>query len=125
MTRVLGLGLLGAMGRKKSLSVSRGFEALHDPVASSDRLVRILRPIVEAFVLTMSDTGHDLALCAAIRAELVGDHDAQGPDVLADQFAQKTLGGGFVSVAAEKRWRAQRRLRGSCFIAEKKSNALR
>jgi hypothetical protein len=30
--------------------------------------VRILRPIVEAFVLTMFDTGHDLALCAAIRA---------------------------------------------------------
>ena len=29
--------------------MSRGFEALHDPLASSGRLVRILRPIVEAF----------------------------------------------------------------------------
>jgi hypothetical protein len=57
-----------AMGCKKSLSVARGFEALHDPLASSGRLVRILRPIVEDFVLTMFDTGHDLALCAAIRA---------------------------------------------------------
>src|ERR1019366_10544631 len=71
-----------AMGRKKALSVSRGFEALHDPLASSGRLVRILRPIVEAFVLAMFDTGHDLALCGAIRAEFVGDHER----------AAKTLG---------------------------------
>src|ERR1019366_2284520 len=50
-----------AMGRKKSLSLSRGFEALHDPLASSGRLVRILRPIVKAFVLAMFDAGHDRA----------------------------------------------------------------
>jgi hypothetical protein len=82
--------------------VSRGFEALHDPLASSGRLVRILRPIVEAFVLAMFDTGHDLALCGAIRAEFVGDHDARGPHLLPDQFAQKTLGGGFVSAALDQ-----------------------
>jgi len=49
------------MGRKKSLSLSRGFEALHDPLASSGRLVRILCPIVETFVLAMLDAGHDRA----------------------------------------------------------------
>jgi len=74
----------------------------HDPLASSGRLVRILRPIVEAFVLAMFDTRHDFALCGAIRAEFVGDHDARGPHLLPDQFAQKTLGGGFVSAALDQ-----------------------
>ena len=75
----------------------------------------------------MFDTGHDLALCGAIRAEFVGDHDAQGPHLLADQFAQKTVGGGFVSAAAGKQCghKGGYEAFSSRFIAEKKSNALR
>jgi hypothetical protein len=57
--------------------VSRGFETLHDPLASSGWLVRIPRPIVEAFVVTMFDTGHDLALCRYIGAEFISDHNAR------------------------------------------------
>ena len=68
-----------AMGRKKSLSVSRGFEVLHDPLTSSGWLVRIFCAIVEAFVLAMFDAGHGLALCRAASTEFVGDHDARGP----------------------------------------------
>ena len=53
-------------------------------------------------MLAMFDTRHDFALCGAIRAEFVGDHDARGPHLLPDQFAQKTLGGGFVSAALDQ-----------------------
>ena len=37
------------------LSLMGRFEALHDPLASPRRLMRILGPIVESFVLAMFD----------------------------------------------------------------------
>ena len=49
------------MGRKKPLRVARRLEPLHDPLSSSGRLVGILRPVVEAFVLPVLDAGHDRA----------------------------------------------------------------
>ena len=43
------------VNREKSLHLPGGFEALHDPFASSCRLVRVLRPIIQPLVLAMFD----------------------------------------------------------------------
>jgi len=40
---------------QKPLSLTGRFEARHDPLASPRRLMRILGPIVESFVLAMFD----------------------------------------------------------------------
>jgi hypothetical protein len=64
------------------------FELLHLPLSPARRLVRILRSVVQSFVLAMLDTGHDLPLRRAIAAKLVGDHDAGRPHLLPQQLAQ-------------------------------------
>ena len=56
------------------LQASRRSKALHRPLASSQRQVRVLGPVVEALVRAMLDRGHDLALGCGIGAELVGNH---------------------------------------------------
>lgn len=57
----------------ETLKLSRGLEALHDPLPSSDRLIRVLRPIVQGLVRL--DAGHDLPLRRTVGSKLVGDHD--------------------------------------------------
>lgn len=44
-----------------------------DPLSPLDWLVRIVRPIVQSFVGTMLNSGHDLPLCGVVRSKLVGD----------------------------------------------------
>ena len=56
------------MDGKKSLHLPWRLEALHDPLSSSRRLVRILCPIVEAFMLAVLDAGHDLPLGGSVAA---------------------------------------------------------
>jgi len=46
----------------ETLKLSRGLEALHDSLPSSDGLMRILRPVVQALVRPMLDAGHDFPL---------------------------------------------------------------
>jgi hypothetical protein len=48
------------MTGRKPRHLPRRLEALHDPLSSSRRLVGILRPVIEAFVLTVLDAWHDL-----------------------------------------------------------------
>jgi hypothetical protein len=50
------------MSREEPLCLTGGFEPLHLPFASSGRLVRILGPVVEAFVPAMLDPGHQRLL---------------------------------------------------------------
>ena len=57
------------MGGKKPLHLPRRLEPLHDPIASSRRLVGILRSVIEAFVLLL-DATHDLALGGRIAFRL-------------------------------------------------------
>jgi hypothetical protein len=63
--------LVGAAGKdigdlivdgKKPLHLAWRFEAFHDGLSSSGWLMRILGPVVEAFMLTVLDTRHDLSL---------------------------------------------------------------
>ncbi|CDZ67315.1 Hypothetical protein NGAL_HAMBI2605_55950 [Neorhizobium galegae bv. orientalis] len=58
----------------KALKLPRGLEALHNPLTPSDRLMRVFRPIVQAFMRAVFDTRHDIAFCCAIGAELFGDY---------------------------------------------------
>ena len=64
------------VNREKSLRLPGGFEARHDPFASSCRLVRVLRSIIQPPVLAMFDLKAHLGSRCAVGAELVRDHDA-------------------------------------------------
>jgi hypothetical protein len=55
------------------------------------RLVRVLRPVVQAFVLAVLDTGHHLPLGGPVARELVGDHDPRRPALPLQQLAQQAL----------------------------------
>jgi hypothetical protein len=56
-------------------------------------LVGILRPIVEAFVLPMLDTDHDLSLGGRIAFQLVSDQHARRSCLLLQQFTEQAFGG--------------------------------
>src|SRR4051794_2535075 len=81
------------MGGEKALGRAGRFEPLHLPLASAGRLVRILRPVVQAFVPPMLDRRHHLRLRGAVAGELVRDHDTRGPALLFQQLAEQALGG--------------------------------
>jgi hypothetical protein len=84
------------MAGKKPLHLPRRLEPLHDPLSSPGRLVGILRPIVEAFVLPMLDTGHDLALGGSAAAQLVSNQHPRRSRLLLRQLAEQAFGGLFV-----------------------------
>src|SRR6201984_178491 len=103
-----GGGLVGAagenvggvmLGGKKTLHLPRRLVALHDPLASSGRLMRILCPVVEALVLPVLNAGHNLPLGGAIAAQLVVDQHTGRSQVLLEQFAEQALGGLLVATA--------------------------
>ena len=90
------------MSRQKPLRLPRRLEPLHDPLSSSGRLVGILRPVVEAFVLPMLDAGHDVTLGRSVAAELVGNQHARRSPLLLQELAEQALGGLLVSPALDK-----------------------
>src|SRR3954465_9843375 len=90
------------MGGKKPLHLPRRLEALHGPLSSSRRLMGILRPVVEAFVLAVLDTRHDLTLGGTVAAQLVGDQHTRRSSLLLQQFAQQALGRLLVAPALDQ-----------------------
>ena len=76
------------MDGKKPLHLPRRLVALHDPLASSGRLMRILCPVVEALVLPVLDPGHDLPLGGGIALQLVGDEHTGSSTLLLEQLAE-------------------------------------
>ena len=64
-----------------------GLEALHDALPSSGRLMAVLGAIVQAFVLPMLDTRHDLSLGRAIAGQLIRDHDPRSDALLLKQLS--------------------------------------
>lgn len=82
--------------------MSRWLEALHDPLSPPDWLVRILRPIVQPFVGTMLNAGHDLPLCGVVRSKLIGDHHPRPSAPALQQFAHQALGRLGISAALYK-----------------------
>jgi hypothetical protein len=73
------------------LQASRRSKALHRPLASSQRQVRILGPVVEALVRAMLDRGHDLSPRCGIGAELVGNHASGRTALLLEKTRQQAL----------------------------------
>src|SRR5580704_6792916 len=63
------------VNRQKPLCLPGRFESLHDQFASSCRLVRVFRAIVQALVLAMFDAKAHLHPRSAVRTELVRDHN--------------------------------------------------
>ena len=90
------------MGRQKPLRLPRRLEPLHDPLSSSGRLVGVLRPVVEAFVLPVLDAGHDLTLGRGVAAELVGDQHARRSLLLLQELAEQAFGGLLVAPALDQ-----------------------
>jgi hypothetical protein len=76
------------MDGKKPLHLPWRLEPLHDALSSPGRLMRILRPVVKAFVLPMLDTGHDLPLSGGVAAQLVGDQHPRRSRLLLQQLAE-------------------------------------
>ena len=59
------------VGGEETLGVPGRLEPLHLPFSSSGRLMGVLRPVVEALVLSVFDAGHDLTLRRSVAGELV------------------------------------------------------
>jgi hypothetical protein len=79
------------MSGKKPLPLPRRLEPFHDPLSSAGRLMRILRPVVEAFLLQMLDAGHDPRLGRGVAAQLVGDQHPRHWSLLLQDLRNKRL----------------------------------
>ncbi|MCU1292286.1 MAG: hypothetical protein JWP08_1136 [Bryobacterales bacterium] len=77
----------------KALGVPGGFEASHSPLALTRRLVRVLRPVVQVSMLSMSHTGHHYALRCPVAAQLVRNDDARFAPSCPPQLAKEPQGG--------------------------------
>ena len=75
------------VNREKALCLPGGLEALHDALASSDGLMAVLSAIVQAPMLAMFDTRHDLSLGRAIAGQLVSDHHPRSDTLLLEQLS--------------------------------------
>jgi hypothetical protein len=81
------------MDGKKPLHLPGRLEPLHDPLSSSRRLMGILRPVVEAFVLSVRDAGHDLSRGRGAVAQLIGNQHTRRSPLLLQQLAEQAFGG--------------------------------
>ena len=83
----------GGMGGKETLSRYSGFEPLHLSLASSDRLMGVLGPVVLAESLLLACCQAGLAKRRPVRAQLVG-HQKLGSDAgFPEQLTHMTDGG--------------------------------
>jgi hypothetical protein len=80
------------VGREEALSLPGRFEALHDPLPPSGRLMTVLRPVVQSIVLAVFDAGHYCALGSAIAGQPISDHHPWSNTLLLEQLPQQTLG---------------------------------
>src|SRR4051794_9381474 len=85
-----------------AVSLTGRLEALHDPLSSSGRLVGILRPVVEAFVLAVLDAGHDRPLGGTVAAQLVGYQHTRRSPLLRHELAEQAFGGFLVAPALDQ-----------------------
>src|SRR3954470_5286146 len=90
------------MDGKKPLHLPRRLEAFHDPLSSARRLMGILRPVVEAFMLPMLDTRHDRPLGGSVAAQLVGDQHTRCSLLLLHELAEQAFGRLLVTPALDQ-----------------------
>ena len=70
------------------LQVPGRSKALHHPLSSPERQMRILCPVVEPFVRAVLDVWHDLAPSGRVGAKLIGDHSSWRAALLLQQPLQ-------------------------------------
>ena len=87
---------------QEPLDLARRLEALHDALSSPRRLMGVLSPIVEPFVLPVLDGGHDLPLGGGVALQLVGDQHTRCPALLLKELAEQALGRGPVATALDE-----------------------
>ena len=90
------------VNRQEPLRLPSRFETLHDAFASPGRLMRILSPIVQAFMLAMIDVKAHLRPRSAVGSELVRDHDAGRRDRRFQEFRHELLRRAGVSAALDQ-----------------------
>ena len=90
------------MGGKKTLSLPRRLEPLHDPLALSGRLMGVFGPVIEALVLLMLDPGHDFPLSSGVAPQPVGDEHPRGSTLLLEELAEQAFGGRLVAPALDE-----------------------
>lgn len=88
--------------RKEALDLPRRLEPLHDPLSSSGWLMGVLGPVVETFVLSVLDAGHDLPLGGGVALQLVGDEHTRCPTLLLEELAEQAFGGLRVAPALDE-----------------------
>src|SRR5262249_3860577 len=74
------------MNRNETLSRSGRFEALHLSLASSNRLMRVLRAFVGAQALLMQSRQANLAKGRAVRSQFIGDDNRGSKALAAKEF---------------------------------------
>jgi hypothetical protein len=90
------------MGGEEALGMARRLEATHGAFPLSRWLVRIFRPIIQAFVLAVLDAHEDLPLGCAIAGKLVGNDHTWNVVTALVQLTEELLGCGFVSSALDE-----------------------
>ncbi len=65
------------MSGEEALCLARRLEVHHLPLSPSRGLVRVLCPVVQAFVLPVLDRGSHLSLGRPVPCQLVHDHDTK------------------------------------------------
>src|SRR3954453_18563518 len=90
------------VGGEETLCLPGRLEPLHLSLSPSGRLVRILCPVVQPFMLPMLDARDDLPLCRTLARQLVGDHDARRPALPLQQLAEQALGGALIAPALDQ-----------------------
>ena len=75
------------------LRLAGGLEALHLPLSSTCRSMRVLSTIVEVAALSMLDTGQQASLCHTIASQLIGDDHSRHKLQALQQTLEEPLGG--------------------------------
>ena len=83
----------GAEDRQEGLNVLGRLEALQHSLSLANGKVRILSPIVQAFVATVIDVGQVAPDRRRVTRELVGHDDSRLVANTVDDLAQEALGG--------------------------------
>lgn len=73
----------------EALRVPAGFESPHAPLSFTRRLMRVLRPVVQITMLSMSHVGHHHSFCCPVAAELISNNDARLASCTPQQLAKE------------------------------------
>ena len=92
---------------QEPLRLRSRLETLHDPFSSPCRPMRILGPVVQAFVLAMLNLKAHLRPRRAVGFKLVGDHDPRRSARAFQKFRQETRRGAAISPLLDQNFESE------------------